>query len=351
MSVSTGEAWSASGLPAASDTVRGLVFGVTDQNVGETTSLGYLTNSQGFGSTFIGYSSGAGAGGVSECTAVGYGSMSISGFGPRCVAVGVNAGRAAGTENISVGVNALNGATGSNNICFGFGAGQGMTGSGNIIYGASAGEGIVGNAVNNIIVGFQAGRAATTASGNIVIGPNASPDLGTTTNCISIGSAATCGTSGIGRVALGTSATCTVDNEMTIAPTITQWRSLGLASAAAANTLQINPATGIITQAASSQRFKENIRDVLPFSKGILDLDVRSCEINGQPDHGVIAEEVPEVFATFDKDGQRNGVKHLLFTMAILADSKIPKADRYSKRAEKFLKKYFYKNIWYMRSI
>ncbi|AMQ10548.1 low complexity HA-like repeat protein [Brazilian marseillevirus] len=325
LNISNGDAWSASGLPAATPSVRGLVFGVTDSNVGETTSLGYLTNSAGFGSTFIGYASGNGAGGVNECTAVGHSSMSIAGIGPQCVAVGVNAGRAAGSQNISVGVNALNGATGSNNICFGLGAGQGMTGSGNIIYGASAGDGIVGNAVNNIVIGFQAGRTGTTASGNIVIGPNASPSLGTTTNCISIGSAATCGTSGTGRIALGTSASCTVDNEMTIAPTITQWRSLGLAAAAAANTLQINPATGIITQAASSRRFKQNIRDLEVDTEKLYDLSLKTYDYksDGKTDHGLIAEEAFEVLpdiVTLDAEDEPHGIKHLTLTMLLLAE-------------------------------
>ncbi|BAU80335.1 low complexity HA-like repeat protein [Tokyovirus A1] len=331
MNVSTGEAWSASGLPAATGTVRGLVFGVTDSNIGETTSLGYLSNSAGFGSTFVGYASGDGAGGVSDCTAVGHSSMSIAGIGPQCVAVGVNAGRAVGSQNISVGVNALNGATGSNNICFGLGAGQGMAGSGNIIYGANAGDGIVGSVTNNIVVGFQAGRAGTTASGNIAIGPNASPDLGTTTNCISIGSAATCGTSGTGRIALGTSAACGVDNEMTIAPTITQWRSLGLAAAAAANTLQINPATGIITQAASSRRFKENIRDLEVDTEKLHELSLKTYNYksDGKKDHGLIAEEtfdiIPDI-VTLDAEDKPHGIKHLTLTMLLLAELQSLKA-------------------------
>lgn len=49
-------------------------------------------------------------------------------------------------------------------------------------------------------------------------------------------------------------------------------------------------------------------------------LGERPYEIDGRTDHGVISEEVPEIFATFDERGDRNGANVLLFAVAILSE-------------------------------
>ncbi|AMQ10991.1 low complexity HA-like repeat protein [Brazilian marseillevirus] len=328
MNVATGTAWTLSSLPSATPTTRGTVFGQTETATASPTSLGYQSSAvAGDSSTFIGYQSGLGVDIAAEdCTGVGAGSMSILGVGARCVAVGVNSGRAVGFDNVSVGANSMNGAVGSSNVCIGTSTGTGLTGSRNTVIGVQAADGTTTGPFNdNVIVGYQAGRTGTTASGNIVVGQGANPALGTLTNSISLGRAATCGTSGTNRIALGTSATCTVDNEMTIAPTITQWRSLGLSSAAAANTLQINPATGIITQAASSRRFKENIRDLEVDTRALHELSMKTYNYkkDGEKDHGLIAEEAFEVLpdiVTLDAEGKPHGIKHLTLAMLLLAE-------------------------------
>ncbi|AHC55074.1 hypothetical protein D1R32_gp357 [Tunisvirus fontaine2] len=327
MSVATGTEWTQSNLPDATPTTRGVVFGQTETMATVPTSLGYSSSAIGDSSTFIGYEAGLGVDAAAEdCTAVGARAMSILGVGARCVAVGTEAGRAVGFDNISVGAGSMDGAIGSSNVCVGTNVGVGLVGLRNTILGVQAADGITtGPFSDNVVVGYQAGRTGTTASGNIVIGQGANPALGTLTNSISLGRAATCGASGTNRIALGTSASCAVDNELTIAPTITQWRSLGLSSAAAANILQIDPATGIITQAASSQRFKENIRDLEVDTKALHSLSMKTYnyKASGEKDHGLIAEEAYEVLpdiVTLDAEGKPHGIKHLTLAMLLLAE-------------------------------
>nr|WQM86974.1 hypothetical protein [Marseillevirus cajuinensis] len=327
MNVATGETWSLTSLPSATPTTRGIVFGQTETATTVATSLGYQSSAIGDSSTFVGYQSGLGVDAAAEdCTAVGAGSMSILGVGARCVAIGTNAGRAVGFDNISVGAGSLDGATGSSNVCLGTDTGAGLIGSQNTVLGVQAADGITTGPFNsNVVIGYQAGRTGTTATGNIVIGQGANAALGTLTNSISLGRAATCGTSGTNRIALGASASCTVDNEMTIAPTITQWRSLGLSSAAAANTLQIDPATGIITQAASSRRFKENIRELEVDTKVLHSLPMKTYNYkkDGEKDHGLIAEEAYDILpdiVTLDAEGKPHGIKHLTLAMLLLAE-------------------------------
>ncbi|ADB03833.1 hypothetical protein MAR_ORF045 [Marseillevirus marseillevirus] len=326
LNVSSGSGWSPSNLPIATPTVRGIVYGSTPTGTGTSTSLGYLSGTAAANSLFLGYSAGSGVGAVSDCTGVGYLAMTTAGILDRSTSVGANSGNIAGFENTSAGANAASGSTGNSNTIFGYNSGINMTGSENVIFGTQAADGgISGPFDDNVIVGFQAGRAATTASGNIVLGQAACPNLGTCTNCIVIGRAATCGTSGTNRIVLGASAVGATDNEMTIAPTITQWRSLGLASAAAANTLQIDPATGIITQAASSQRFKENIRDLEVDTSKIYDLALRTYNYksDGREDYGLIAEDtydvLPEI-VTLDAEGNPHGIKHLTLVMLLVAE-------------------------------
>ncbi|BAU80331.1 low complexity HA-like repeat protein [Tokyovirus A1] len=327
LNVSSGSGWSPSNLPIATPTVRGIVFGSTNTGSGSTTSLGYLSGTAASSSVFVGYSAGSSVAAlITDCTAVGFSAMSTPGVLDRSTAVGASSGNIAGLENTSVGANAASGSTGNSNVCFGYNSGINMTGSENVIFGTQAADGgISGPFSDNVVVGFQAGRAATTASGNVVVGQAACPNLGTCTNCIVVGRAATAGTSGTNRIVLGASAVGATDNELTIAPTITQWRSLGLSSAAAANTLQINPATGIITQAASSRRFKENIRDLEVDTSKLYELALKTYEYktDGREDYGLIAEDTHEILpeiVTLDAEGNPHGIKHLTLVMLLVAE-------------------------------
>lgn len=327
LNVSSGSGWSPSNLPIATPSVRGIVFGSTPTGTGTPTSLGYQVGNVAPTSTFVGYQAGTGVPiTAGECSALGALSMSTAGVLDRCVAVGASSGNIAGSENVSVGANSASGSTGNSNVCFGYNTGINMTGSENVLFGNQVADGgISGPFSDNVIVGFQAGRAATTASGNVVIGQGASPNLGTCTNCVVVGRAASCGTSGTNRIVLGASAVGATDNELTISSTITQWRSLGLSSAAAANTLQINPATGIITQAASSQRFKNNIRDLEVDTEKLYDLSLKAYEYksDGTEDFGLIAEDtyriLPEI-VTLDAEGKPHGIRHFTLVMLLLAE-------------------------------
>ncbi|AHA46219.1 hypothetical protein ISTM_321 [Insectomime virus] len=327
LNVSTGGSWSPGGVPIATPTSRGTVFGSTPEVNPETVSLGYLSQPGTLFGAFIGYGAGETLMNTStECVAVGYRAMDIPVSVARCTAVGANAGQIIGDGNVSIGASAALGATGSNNVCFGVDTGSNMVGSDNVLFGAQIADGgITGPFDENVVIGHQAGRAATTASGNVVIGQAACPDLGTCTDCIVIGRAATAGTSGVNRIVLGASTVGATDNEMTISPTITQWRSLGLSSAAAANTLQIDPATGIITQAASSRRFKENIRDLSVDTEKLHDLSLKeyNYKADGKEDCGLIAEEAYEILpeiVTLDSEGKPHGIRHLTMAMLLLAE-------------------------------
>ncbi|ALX27645.1 hypothetical protein GMAR_ORF271 [Golden Marseillevirus] len=242
------------------------------------------------------------------------------------VAVGAGAGIVQGIENVSVGSQAGLNSVGNSCVFFGYSAGTSVIGSGNTIFGAQAADGgFTGPATNNVIIGFQAGRTGTTASSNIVIGTSACPNLGTCTNCIVIGTSSNCQTAGTNRIVLGANTTGTTNNELTISPTITQWRSFGLSVSASANTLQINPATGVITQAASSRRFKENIRDLEVDTSKLHELSLHSYNYksDGQEDYGLIAEDTFEILpeiVTLDSEGQPHGIKHLTLVMLLLAE-------------------------------
>nr|WQM86872.1 hypothetical protein [Marseillevirus cajuinensis] len=327
LNVSTGSSWSPGGVPIATPTSRGVVFGTTDTIANAPVSLGYQTQAGTTFGTYVGNGAGESLLNTSvDCTAIGYRAMDVPAGIFRCVAIGANAGNINGSQNISVGAFSSNGAIGSDNITFGYSAGEGMTGSRNILIGTQVSDGgIAGPFNDNVVIGYQAARAATTASGNVVMGSGASPDLGTCTNCIVFGSGASCGTSGTNRIVLGASAVGATDNEMTIAPTITQWRSLGLSSAAAANTLQIDPATGIITQAASSRRFKQDIEDLAVDTSKLHDLSLKTYKYkkDGKQDYGLIAEDtydvLPEI-VTLDAEGKPHGIKHLTLAMLLLAE-------------------------------
>ncbi|BAU79911.1 hypothetical protein A9K97_gp440 [Tokyovirus A1] len=327
LNVATGSSWSPGGVPIATPTSRGVVYGQTSTGAIGVVSLGYLTTTTTSFGTYVGYGAGASLGNLSvDCTAIGYRAMDVPASIARCVAIGANAGNITGNQNISIGASSSSGATGDDNVVFGFASASGMTGSRNILMGTQVSDGGISGPFNdNVVVGYRAARAATTASGNIVLGSGASPNLGTCANCIVLGTSATAGTSGTNRIVLGASAIGTTDNELTIAPTITQWRSIGLSSAAAANTLQINPATGIITQAASSRRFKENIRDLSVDTGKLHDLALKTYKYktDGKEDYGLIAEDTFEILpeiVTLDAEGNPHGIKHLTLAMLLLAE-------------------------------
>lgn len=327
LNVATGTSWSSGLAVAATSTARGTVFGNTETGASSTVSLGYLTNAGTTAGTYVGYGAAETLGaGSSDCTAVGYRAMDTASTLLSCTAVGSNSGKTAGNQNISIGVSTGDGTTGSDNIMIGNDTATGMVGSRNILVGTQVADGAITGPFNdNVVVGYQAGRNATIATGNVVLGSGASPNLGTCQSCIVLGRGSTAGTSGSNRIILGASTTGTTNNELTIAPTITRWRSLGLASAAAANILQIDPATGIITQVASSKRFKENIRELEVDTEKLHELSLKTYNYkeDKREDYGLIAEEAYEILpeiVTLDAEGKPHGIRHTTLAMLLLAE-------------------------------
>ncbi|AMQ10547.1 hypothetical protein [Brazilian marseillevirus] len=328
---SGGTSWSAPTASAATPTVRGTVLGTTPNVSNATVGIGNGIGSGTGTNTFLGIRTGTGNGsGQTSLTAIGESAMMNAQNVLNKTVVGKNSGIASntGANSTCVGHSAMSSmAVGSSNSCaVGTQAQQATTGSGNCSIGDSTmTPDPTSNSNNSIAIGHSRLTTAieTTATNVINIGSGTawSPGAAGSTGVTFIGNGGTLTNNTTGTFALGSGGFTgtTPAQTFAVSDNITQWRSLGLAVSASANVLQFDPVTGLITQAASSKRFKENIREE-DFSSDILDLKVCSYEIGGKTDHGVIAEEVPETFATFDKDGQRNGVKHLLFTMAILSE-------------------------------
>ncbi|BAU80336.1 hypothetical protein A9K97_gp015 [Tokyovirus A1] len=330
--VSGGSSWVTPTAAAATPTVRGTVFGTTQSvsnaSVGLGSNIGVGTGTN----TFIGNRAGVGnAIGQTSLTGVGEQAFFSTQNVLNKTVVGKSGGISGSTGANSTGIgNSVFRimTSGSNNNCaVGTEAQSTTTGSGNCSIGdLTMSPASTSNSTNSVAIGHSrlASVLTTTASSVINIGSGTVWSPGTTGSigATFIGNGGTLTNNTTGTFALGSGgfAGTTPSQTFAVSDNITQWRSLGLAVSASANVLQFDPATGLITQAASSQRFKENIGDAEDFSSDILELKVCSYEIDGQTDHGVIAEEVPEFFATFDAEGQRNGVKHLLFTMAILSE-------------------------------
>ncbi|ADB03832.1 hypothetical protein MAR_ORF043 [Marseillevirus marseillevirus] len=81
----------------------------------------------------------------------------------------------------------------------------------------------------------------------------------------------------------------------------------------------VNISTGEAWSASNLLAATETVRGIV---FGVTDSNIgeRPYEIDGRTDHGVISEEVPEIFATFDERGDRNGANVLLFAVAILSE-------------------------------
>lgn len=330
--VSNGLTWSTATASAATPTSRGTVFAQTSISPTTTVSYGNLSGTAPSGNTFIGWRSGfTTVGAQTGLTFFGYLSGSTNQTVTNKTMIGRSAGVAANAQQNSVGVGAFvlqGGATGSNNCAAGLGSQTVNVGSGNASMGNSTLGTLAGSQFNNsVAIGYFALAGATTPSGIVNVG--AAPggvfwNAGTSTDVVYLGQGNTLSTNITNVIALGSgtfAGAAVANNTFVISDSITQWRSIGLGVSASANILQFNPVTGLITQAASSKRFKQNIRP-LPenYTADIFEMKVKTYEIGEQVDHGVISEETPEKYVTFDIEGRRNGVKLLPIIMSILSE-------------------------------
>nr|WNL49684.1 hypothetical protein MarFTMF_168 [Marseillevirus sp.] len=342
IAISNGSGWASSTAPAATPTVRGLVFGSTS-TTSTTVCLGNGTGTATNGNVFVGWRAGFNNIGVQTgLTFVGYLSGSSSQNVTNKTIVGSSSGINAnsGQNSTGVGTFCLNGtaAQAANNCAVGLASQSSNNDGENCSIGNNTLGVSGGSQTNNIAIGFSVLGASGNSNGVINIGAGAggvswNPNL--STNVVFIGNSNTLSSNITNVIALGwgTYSGSEANNTFVVADGITQWRSSGLSVSASANTLQFAPATGLITQAASSKRFKENIRKLeRKETSDILDMKVCTYDIYGKKDHGIIAEDIPEKYVTFDPEGRRNGVKMLRIIMAMLAEIQVLRGEILEQR-------------------
>ncbi len=166
-----------------------------------------------------------------------------------------------------------------------------------------------------------------TASGITSIAIGASGTAANNTNSIAIGTNVTTGS--INTIVMGTAATIgagvpgTILIDTAIAPQLLFVPNL---PTVAGTTLQYNNITGQITEAPSSRRYKENIRD-LEVSKHFDKLRPRRFKLKKQHGNresiGLIAEELvnyyPELVSA-DKEGKPNSINYELITAILIKE-------------------------------
>ncbi|AQM72994.1 hypothetical protein B1750_gp013 [Noumeavirus] len=327
--ISNGVTWATPTASAATPTARGIVFASTSTTIGTTTSYGNLAGSAPGGNVFLGWRAGFNnVGAQTGLTFVGHLSGSVSQNVTNKTVVGRSSGINANSQQNSCGVGTfcLSGSSGSDNCATGLGSNSIGTGSGNCGIGATTVGGLTSQHNNDTGVGFFTLAGGTSSSGIVNVGTAQGSvywNPGTSVDVVYLGNNTSLSSNITNVVALGMGSFtgAVANNTLVVENNVSQWRSLGLTVAASANILQFDPVTGLITQAASSKRFKQKIRP-LPekHTEDIFRMKVKTYEISGQVDHGVISEEVPEKYATFDNEGRRNGVKLLPIIMSILSE-------------------------------
>lgn len=271
-------------------------------------SVAFLHN-VGTNNTFLGTGAGNTSTTSSDCVGIGTQALTGSTSGNSNTAVGYRVCQNASTyaECTGVGSSALGAAlTGSYNTAIGSQAGSNLTsgiansflgrfcsqatttGSNNVTVGYNAGQFVSGS--NNVCVGYQAGTNYTGAeSGNVIIGGAGTVGESNQTRIGYIGNAAT-------------QTGCFID---------------GISGVVAGTVPVLVAAGGQLGVAASSERFKENIKDMSSESDALLKM--RPVTFNYKQDQsksksfGLIAEEVmrllPEM-VELDKEGRPFTVRY-----------------------------------------
>lgn len=325
--VSDGTSWYSPTTANASPTVRGLVFGTTStadpsaaglgnncgtavgENVFVGIESGFLNTAAQTGLTFVGHLSGRALQSVNNKTFIGSSAGAQTGLQQNAVGIGTGTlENATGSDGIAIGVSSQNANTGSRSC--------------------SIGSNTMGTSLSPayndcVAIGYNKLTSPQTCTGVINVGSSAAEwTSGTSTDVVFIGNAAGLPSNLNNVVALGSGTFAgapVTDNTLVIDDGVTQWRSFGMNFATSVNILQFDPVTGLITQAASSRRFKENIRDADEKVPSLADAKVCTYDIDGGTGHGFIAEDIPEFYASFDREGI-NGVLLTRIIMALLCE-------------------------------
>lgn len=347
--LSDGMTWY-SPITPSTPTIDGAVFGTTSENDPSSTGLGYLCGSAAGENVFVGYSAGLNNNGTQTgLTFVG----TFAGGTLQNVSNKTFVGRSANSGPVSgnfqqngtgVGRAVLNNATGSDGVAIGEQSQLANLGSRSCGIGTNTLGTALGPIYDDCVaIGYERLNVPQTCPGIVNIGSSMTFwDPGTSSNVAYIGSGSTLSSNISNVVALGSgtfAGAAVPSNSFAVADDITQWRSLGLSVSASANILQFNPVTGLITQAASSRRFKEDIEDANEENvPSMIDAKVCTYKIDGEKEHGVIAEDIPEFYSCSDKEGI-NGVIMPRIIMALLCEVQKLRKDIAKEKKKKHQKR------------
>ncbi|ADB03818.1 hypothetical protein C8_26 [Cannes 8 virus] len=344
--VSDGITWYSPSSGTASPTTRGVVFGTTSSVDPSLTGLGNNCGTSAGENVFIGFNAGRFVTAQTGVTLFGRstgGAVIAANIGSNTTLVGSQAGLTGDISSVvGIGGRCYALAVSSECVSIGNDSQYSNNGSRNCSIGNAA-IGAIGNTPfynDCIVIGNNRLTSLQTCSGVIDVGSSATQwPPGDSTDVIHVGTGTDLSSNITNVVAIGSgtfAGAAVADNTFAIADDITQLRSLGLSAAASANILQFDPVTGLITQAASSRRFKEDIRE-LPedFLPPLENVKVCAYEIDGKTDRGVISEDTPEIFVTYDAEGRRNGVIFARFIMALLSEIQSLKEDLVTAQRKK----------------
>nr|WNL49590.1 peptidase [Marseillevirus sp.] len=304
----------------------GAVYGTTSATDPSATGLGYQCGTAAGENVFVGTGAGQNMTGTQTgLTFVGVDAGNLSQSVNNKTIVGRSAGVSSTQQNgTGVGRSVLGVGTGSGCVAIGDFSQNANTGSRSCSIGTNTLGIALGPVYNDCVaIGYERLQSTQTGTGLINIGSSMTPwDSGTSTNVIYIGGGSTLSSNITNVIALGSgtfAGAAVANNTFAVADDITQWRSLGLTVSASANVLQFDPVTGLITQAASSRRFKQDIEDADERVPSLANAKVCTYKIDGSTEHGVIAEDIPEFYACSDKEGI-NGVMMTRIIMALLCE-------------------------------
>jgi len=268
------------------------------------TASGYETllfNSTGFYNTASGYDALSRNITGSDNTAIGAFALFLNSGGVYNTAIGASAlsGNTGGYNNTASGATALySNTTGTNNTADGVGA----------LYNNTTGG-------NNTALGYAALYSNTTGLGNIALGNVAGVNIVTGSNNIDIANPGQYDESN--TIRLGQFQTSAFIAGI-------RGTQTGLGNAVA---VYID-GNGQLGTLSSSARFKEDIRDMAGYSRGILDLRPVTYHYKEPPaddakplESGLIAEEVAKIYpdlVTYDRDGQLETVQYHKLTPMLL---------------------------------
>ncbi len=236
-------------------------------------------------------------------TAIGSSALTANSLGNNNTSIGANSlfSNVLGSANTSLGGSSLlNNIAGNDNTAMGFSAmSSNATGSDNV----AAGESSLLNNINgsyNVGIGSQTLYANTSGSGNIALGYQAGNALTTGNSNIDIGNPGVATDSGVIRIGSSISQSSTY--------------IAGIVTSPVSGVPVIVNSSGQLGVQTSSQRFKQDIRDIGDASDALMQLRpvmfrYRAAAADGsQPEqYGLIAEEVEKIFPELvlhDVDGQ-----------------------------------------------